>query len=137
MIESLVVTLREGIEAALVIGIILAYLKRIGKTGLNRYVYIGVGAAVIASIMGAVLFTALEFDPENEVLEGTMFLIAGIFVGSMVLWMRKTAANMKHTMETKLGGIVDTSGNLKQQGWGLLALPSLWFSAKVLKLSCS
>ncbi len=116
MIESLVVTLREGIEAALVVGIILAYLKRMDKTSLNRYVYIGLGAAIVASILGAVLFTALDFDPENEVLEGTMFLIAGIFVGSMVLWMRKTAKNIKATMETKLGRIVENTGDLKKQG---------------------
>lgn len=121
MIESLVVTLREGIEAALVVGIILAYLKRMGKTSLNRYVYIGLGAAIIASILGAVLFTAIDFDPENEVLEGTMFLIAGVFVGSMVLWMRKTAKNMTATMENKLGRIVENTGDLKKQGWGLLA----------------
>lgn len=121
MIESLVVTLREGIEAALVVGIILAYLKRMDKTSLNRYVYIGLGAAVVASILGAMIFTALDFDPENEILEGTMFLIAGVFVGSMVLWMRKTAKNMKQSMETKLGRIVETTGDLKKQGWGLLA----------------
>ncbi|MDT8900125.1 Fe-S-containing protein [Anaeroselena agilis] len=121
MIESLVVTLREGIEAALIIGIILAYLKRTGKTQLNRYVYIGLGLAVVASILGAVLFTALDFDPENEVLEGTMLLIGGIFVGSMVLWMQKTAKNIKQTMENKLGRIVESGADLKKQGWGLLA----------------
>lgn len=121
MIESLVVTLREGIEAALVVGIILAYLRRTDKTQLNRYVYIGLSLALVASIFGAVLFTTLDIDPENEIFEGTMFLIAGIFVGSMVIWMRKTAKNMKQTMENKLGRIVETNGDLKKQGWGLLA----------------
>lgn len=121
MIESLVVTLREGIEAALVVGIILAYLKRTGKTELSRYVYIGLGAAIVASILGAVLFTTFDIDADNEIFEGTMFLVAGIFVGSMVLWMRKTAKNLKQTMENKLGQIVESNADLKKQAWGLLA----------------
>lgn len=125
MIESLVVTLREGIEAALVVAIILAYLKRLDKTQLNRYVYIGLGTAVVASILGAVLFTMFDIEPDNEIFEGTMFLVAGIFVGSMVLWMRKTAKNMKQTMENKLGRIVESGADLKKQGWGLFAFTFL------------
>ncbi|WP_312203574.1 Fe-S-containing protein [Anaerospora hongkongensis] len=121
MIESLVVTLREGIEAALVVAIILAYLKRLNKTQLNCYVYIGLGTAVVASILGAVLFTTFDIEPDNEIFEGTMFLVAGVFVGSMVLWMRKTAKNMKQTMENKLGRIVESGADLKKQGWGLFA----------------
>ncbi len=121
MIESLVVTLREGIEAALVVAIILAYLKRLDKTQLNRYVYIGLGTAVVASVLGAVLFTMFDIEPDNEIFEGTMFLVAGVFVGSMVLWMRKTAKNMKQTMENKLGRIVESGADLKKQGWGLFA----------------
>lgn len=83
--EALVITLREGIEAALVIGIILAYLNRTGQAALNRYVYAGLVLAVLASIGGAVGFSLVGFDPENEVLEGTLLAVAAVLVATLVL----------------------------------------------------
>lgn len=109
MIESLVITLREGIEAALVVGIILAYLRKTGKTGLSRFVYVGLGLAILASIGLAALFQVLEIDPENEVMEGTMLGIAGVFVATMVAWMWQTARNIKGQMEDRLQSIVGDS----------------------------
>src|SRR3972149_11186693 len=99
MIESLVITLREGIEAALVVGIILAYLAKTQRTALNRYVYVGLGLAVAASIGVAAFFQAIGFDPENEVLEGAMLGIGGVFLDTMVLWMARTAKNIQRDME--------------------------------------
>lgn len=118
MIESLVITLREGLEAALVIGIILAYLGRTGRTNLNTYVYQGLGLGILASIAGAVIFHRIGFD--KEVLDGPMYLIAGIFVGSMVIWMWKTSKNMKREMETKLDQITGSEDSASSQGYGLL-----------------
>lgn len=120
MVESLVITLREGLEAALVIGIILAYLARTGRTRLNTYVYNGLVLAVLASIAGAVVFHAIGFDPENEVLEGTMLLTAAVFVGSMVIWMWRTAKNLRQEMETKIDQIVETRQVGTGQGIGIL-----------------
>jgi len=62
MLAALVITLREGVEAALVVGIILAYLHKTGKADLNRMVYWGVGVALVASIAFAVLLQALNID---------------------------------------------------------------------------
>jgi len=120
MIESLVITLREGIEAALVVGIILAYLGKTGRAALNRYVYVGLGLAVVASIAVAAVFQAIGFDPENEILEGAMLGVGGIFVASMVLWMARTAKNMKKAMETRLENIVAEDPGAAM-GLGLLA----------------
>lgn len=119
MVESLVITLREGIEAALVLGIILAYLGKTGRTSLNRYVYVGLGLAVIASIAVAWVFQAIGFDPENEVLEGTMLGVGGVFVASMVIWMARTARGMKRDMESRLEGIVSQDAT-KGMALGLL-----------------
>ncbi|TDT57261.1 Fe-S-containing protein [Fonticella tunisiensis] len=123
MIEALVVTLREGIEAALVVGIIVAYLNKTEKFELKKHAYFGLALAVVASILGAVIFNLIGFDPENEVLEGIMFFTAAVFVGSMVIWMQKTSKNIKNEMEEKLHNIVNQSSDkdLKKQGIGILA----------------
>ena len=118
MVESLVITLREGLEAALVIGIILAYLSRTGRIKLNVYVYRGLALAVAASIAGAVIFRMIGFDPDNEIWEGSMYLVAGLFVGTMVIWMWRTAKNMRSEMETKLEQL--TESGEKKQGLGIL-----------------
>ena len=124
MIEALVMTLREGIEAALVVGIILAYLIKSGKESLRRMVYAGLGAAVAASFIFAFAFQLLGIDPENEYLEGTLLGVAGIMVATLVIWMWRTAKNLKGEMERKLDRITqkEKSG---AQGWGLLAFTFL------------
>ncbi len=124
MIESLVITLREGIEAALVIGIILAYLHKTGKTSLSRFVYGGLALAVIASLGLAAVFRALNIDPEDGILEGSMLGIAGVFVATMVIWMWRTARNIKGEMENRLQSIVGSeiaSTSITSQGLGLAA----------------
>nr|NIP79941.1 DUF2318 domain-containing protein [Gemmatimonadota bacterium]NIQ54780.1 DUF2318 domain-containing protein [Gemmatimonadota bacterium]NIW36491.1 DUF2318 domain-containing protein [Gemmatimonadota bacterium]NIX44858.1 DUF2318 domain-containing protein [Gemmatimonadota bacterium]NIY09096.1 DUF2318 domain-containing protein [Gemmatimonadota bacterium] len=50
--EALIITLREGVEAALLVGLILAYLDRAGQTSLRRYVFAGLGLALAASVAG-------------------------------------------------------------------------------------
>lgn len=120
MLESLVITLREGVEAALVVGIILAYLHKTGRAGLNRMVYWGLGAAIVASIAFAVLLQALNIDPENEYLEGALLGAAGILVASLVVWMWRVSKKLKAEVEKKLGTIVGQA-NIRAQGLGLLA----------------
>jgi high-affinity iron transporter len=104
MIASLVITLREGIEAALVVGIVLAYLTKVGRGHLKRIVYLGLAAAVAASILLAAVFQLVGLKPDNPYVE--------------VLWMRKAARGLKAKMETRLENI--TSGDQgKAIGWGL------------------
>lgn len=128
MVESMVITLREGIEAALVVGIILAYLRKTGRYALNRFVYTGVILAAAASLGMAAMFQVLSIDPENEVMEGAMLGIAGLFVGSMVVWMWRTAQNIRLHTEQKLATIVG-EGEARSarigQGVGLLVFTFL------------
>ncbi|MBI4187620.1 MAG: DUF2318 domain-containing protein [Chloroflexi bacterium] len=119
MFESLVITLREGVEAALVVGIILTYLTKTGRAALNRWVYWGLGAAVVASFIFAIVLHALNIDPENEYLEGTLLGVAGILVASLVIWMWRVSKSIKTDVEKKLGVIV-TGESLRNQGLGLL-----------------
>ncbi len=107
--QSLIITLREGIEAALVVGIILTYLSRTKRDYLKSSVYWGIGVSMVLSIFTAVIFRLVDFDPENEVLEGTMYLLAGIFVLTLIIWMNKTSKNIGNEISERLDTIVDKS----------------------------
>src|SRR3972149_3575661 len=120
MLEALVITTREGVEAALVVGIILAYLNKTGKAGLSRMVYWGLGAAILASVVFAIVLQALNIDPENEYLEGALLGAAGILVASLVLWMWRVSKKIKTEVEKKLGAIVGQEST-RAQGLRLLA----------------
>src|SRR5437868_13970021 len=98
MFESMVVTLREGVEAALIVAIVLGYLAKIGKRELSRSVYLGLGTAVALSIVAGVLFKRLGV--EEDKLEGWAMLAGAVFVASMVIWMWRTAKHLKSQIET-------------------------------------
>ena len=117
--EALVITLREGVEAALVVGLILAYLHRTGRASLRRYVYVGLIVAVAASLIGALGFSRLGLDPENEVLEGTLLAVAAVFVASLVIWMWRASRHMKRHVEERLETLTEAGSS--RQGWGLAA----------------
>jgi len=122
LFEALVITLREGIEASLVVGIVMAYLARAGRPELRKPVWAAVAAAIAGSIAVAVAFQALGVDPENEFREGIMYFIAGLMVGTMVIWMWRQGKKARSDIETKLGSIVsaDRKG-LLGSGIGLFA----------------
>src|SRR3954452_23734419 len=94
---SFVIVLREGFEATLLIGLILGVLNKTGQRSHVRAVWIGVGAALVTSIViGAILFAAVgELDGKAEQLyEGTAMLLAAAVVTWMVFWMRKQARTL-------------------------------------------
>ncbi len=116
MFETLTITLREGIEAALVIGIILAYLGKTNKQALKKYVYAGIIAAVGASIATAVAIQMLLAE-WSEFMEGLMFFIAAFFLGTMLLWMHRTSKHIKQDIEQGMESAFN-----KWQALGILAL---------------
>ena len=120
MIVSLGIALREGIEAALIVGIVLMYLARTSRTGLKGYVYAAVGVAALVSVALAVVFEAVGLDVENPYFEGALLGIAGVLVISMVLWMRKAARHLRAEMETRLEGITAKRTDAAM-GWGIFA----------------
>jgi high-affinity iron transporter len=107
MIETMVITLREGVEAALIVAIALAYLRKAGRADLFRVVYAALGAAVAVSVAGAVLMTRFNFNEDR--FEGWIFLVAAVFVVTMVYWMAKTARHIRRDIEARLGTLIDAS----------------------------
>ncbi len=102
MIEAAGITLREAVEAILIIFIMASYVERMGEGWKKRYIYYGAFAAVLASIAIAFLLSSIGADPENELIEGVMFFIAAILVGSLVAWMWVKSKHMKREIEEKI-----------------------------------
>ncbi len=119
--EAFVITLREGMEAALVVGLVLTYLNRTGRGTLRRWVYGGLGLAAAASLLGAIGFNLVGFDPENEILEGTLLAIAAVLVFSLVAWMWRASRGLKQQIEKRLESLTAPMAQTQRQGWGLLA----------------
>lgn len=100
MFQSLVVTLREGVEAALIVGIVLGYLRKIDREAWSRVVYGGVLAAAVASLIAAYFVHRLQVG--EDAYEGWLMLIGSVFVASMVVWMWRTGNRLKREIEAKL-----------------------------------
>src|ERR1700693_4736928 len=101
MLQAFIITLREGVEAALIVGITLAYLSKIGRNDLRKAVYAAVGAAFVGSIGVAILLSRLNLN--EGVFEGWVMLVAAFFVVTMVIFMMKTGRKMKGEIEGKVG----------------------------------
>jgi len=92
MIASFIITFRETLEAALILGIVLSYLARTRQAKFNRVVYVGVASAVVASIVGALMFTNLAggfTGRAEEIFEGVTMLIGATLLTTMILWMMR------------------------------------------------
>src|SRR3972149_8361863 len=105
MTASFLITLREGLEASLIISIILAFLARMGRKAQFRSIWLGTGLALLASLAaGGVIFLtvgALEGRPE-EIFEGLAMFLAVGGLGYMVLGMRRQARHMKAHLEAQV-----------------------------------
>jgi FTR1 family protein len=101
VIQSFIIALREGVEAALVIAIALAYLRKIQREDLHGVVYRALGAALVASLLGAWLFQKLQWN--EEAFEGWTLLGSAVFVATLVVWMWRHARGLKTAIEGKLG----------------------------------
>ena len=103
MVSAYVLSLREGIEAALVLGIVLSMLRQMSRLDLAAPVWLGAGSAAILSLITAVLLTifGLELkDPGEAIFEiSTMLLAAGILTW-MIFWMSRRARQVKQELES-------------------------------------
>ena len=99
MLQAFVITLREGLEAFLIVAISLAYLRKTGRPQLVSAVHWGIGVAIVVSVGAAVLFQRAN----NQALwEGILALTAAVLVASLIVHMWRHAKRMKKEIETRL-----------------------------------
>ena len=128
-LPTFVITMREGVEAALVVGIVLACLKKSGQSYLSPWVFGGVGVGLLASAFVGILFgwvlqalakSNQPFAPVLEtLLEATFGLIAIAMLSWMLLWMTKQARFMKAEVEGAVSAALTQNSHA---GWGVFSL---------------
>jgi FTR1 family protein len=101
MLQAFIVTLREGVEAALIVGITLAYLAKIGRPELKKPVYAALISAFLGSIGVAILLARMQWN--QDIFEGWIMLAAAFFVVTMIVFMMKTGRKLKGEIEGKVG----------------------------------
>jgi high-affinity iron transporter len=107
--------LREGVEAALIVAIILAYLVRSGNGAHVGKVWLGAGLAIVVSVVvGAVIFATVRSfaEPYEQIFEGVAMLVAAAVVTWMLFWMRRTAANLRGELHARIDRAVTESAVL-------------------------
>jgi high-affinity iron transporter len=123
--SGLVVMLREGLEAALIVAIVLAYLKRLGREKDFRTVWAGTAAAIAASVVvGAIVFAAVgELQGRAEQLtEGIIAFTAAGVLTWMIFWMGRQARLIKGELQAKVDAAVKTGSVMALAGIAFVAV---------------
>ena len=118
--SGLLTGLREGVEAALIVSIVLAYLAKTGNGRQASKIWVGTGLAVVLSgALGLVLFNTVGSfeEPYEQIFEGSTMLLAAAVVTWMLFWMRRQAAGVKGALQAAVDRVVDAGG-----AWGLALL---------------
>jgi len=115
VLSAFLIALREGVEAALVVGIILVYLARTGRSHLVRYVWSGVAVAAALSLAVAIALERWQINEDG--FEGLMLLLAAAFVISMIIWMNRVARHLRKDIEQKIENYAVRAGSAA--GWGI------------------
>ncbi len=107
MLATFVIGLREGLEAALIVGIIAAFLKQSNRADAIRQVWIGVGIAVAICLGVGILLQVLRSElpqQQQEMLECVVAGIAVLMITYMILWMRKHSRDLRSSLQDAAGG---------------------------------
>jgi high-affinity iron transporter len=120
MIAAALITLREGLEAALVVGIVLSVLRQLGQTDRSRQVWGGVAAAVVVSVAAGLALNGLGVAFEGrgeEIFEGIAMLLAAGVLTWMIYWMRRQGRQVQSELESDV-----RRATAAGSAWGLFGL---------------
>jgi high-affinity iron transporter len=138
MIPTFVITLREGVEASLIIGIIAAFLVKEGRRDAIRQMWIGIGIAVALCAGVAILLEVVGQDlpqKQQEGLETVIGLIAVSAVTYMIVWMRRNARGIKATLEGDAATALATGSTFALVAMAFLAVLREGFETSVFLLA--
>lgn len=136
MIPTLVIGLREGLEAALIVGIIAAFLKRNGRR--LTAMWVGVGIAVGLSIAVGVALAVVEKalpQAQQEGMESIIGAVAVIFVTGMIVWMNTHSRGLKKELEREAGEALQDGHAWALAGMAFLAVLKEGFETSVFLLA--
>src|SRR5215471_14916682 len=126
MLATLVIFLREGVEASMIVAILLAYLNRIGRRDHFRYVFMGVGAALILATVGGVVayetIRSYAGSRAQTIFETVTYLLAAAVLTYMTFWMRNHARSLSKELRSKAEAALDGKA---RWGLGLLAFQAV------------
>lgn len=115
MLGNYLIGLREGLEAALVVSILLVYVKRTNRESLVKWVTYGVVAAVVASVFVAYILESISEELEDSfepIFAGTVSLLAVVFVTWMIFWMKKSARTISTDLRNRLDDAALSGGQV-------------------------
>jgi len=125
MLAAGLIGLREGIEAALIIGIVMGYLAKIGQHQQMRVAWAGAGAALLLSVLLAVGITEVGAElksPAEQIFEGSTMVLAVVMLTGMFFWMRVQARGIKSTLERDMRAALDSGQTLSLFGMTFVAI---------------
>lgn len=120
-VSALLLTLREGTEMALVVGIVLAYLSQVGAVAAKRWAWAGVVAAALVSLGFLGVLNALDREfvgATEQLFEGTTMLLATAFLTWMILWMARNSRSLKGELQRGVSAALERGG----AAWGIFLL---------------
>ncbi len=138
MIPTLVIALREGVEASLIVGIIAAFLVKEGRRDTLRQMWFGVAVAVALCIAVAVVLRVVGQQlpqREQEGLETVIGLVAVTAVSYMIVWMRRHARGIKAALEGSAASALAAGSTLALVGMAFLAVLREGFETSVFLLA--
>jgi high-affinity iron transporter len=138
MIPTFVITLREGVEAALIVGIIAAFLVKEGRSDATRQMWIGVGIAIVLCATVAIALDVVGQQlpqQEQEGLETVIGLIAVSTISYMIIWMRRHAREIKGTLEGDAASALAAGSTMALVGMAFLAVLREGFETSVFLLA--
>ncbi len=138
MLPTFVIGLREGLEAALIVGIVAAFLAQRGRSDALRLVWLGIALAIGACVIFAValqLFSSSLPQQQQEALETVISIVAVVMVTYMIVWMRRNSRHLKHNLEASASSALATGTAWALIGMAVLAVLREGFETSVFLLA--